>query len=157
VPQLIISACLCGHICRYNGARLNYPRLEALAASGLAVPVCPELLGGLTTPRAPCELLQGRVFTPDGRDLTDMFIHGASRVLDIARAHRIRTAILKDRSPSCGTSHIYDGAFSGRLVSGMGLTAALLQRNGFTLFNENDALEFLEGRCPSKPPCKGAQ
>jgi len=142
VPQFIISACLCGHICRYDGVLLHYPRLEALVASGLAVPVCPEVLGGLTTPRAPCELLHGRAFTSGGRDLTDMFMHGASRVLDIARTHGIRTAILKDRSPSCGTSQIYDGAFSGRLVSGMGLTAALLRRNGFTLFNENDAPEF---------------
>jgi uncharacterized protein YbbK (DUF523 family) len=141
-PRLIISACLCGHICRYDGGRLDYPRLEALVASGLAVPVCPELLGGLTTPRAPCELIQGRACTSDGRDLTDVFMHGASRALEIAQAHHIQVAILKDRSPSCGTSRIYDGTFSGRLISGMGLTALLLRRNGFTLFNENDAPEF---------------
>jgi uncharacterized protein YbbK (DUF523 family) len=143
-PRLIISACLCGHVCRYDGGRLDYPRLEALVVSGLAVPVCPELLGGLTTPRAPCELIQGGAFTSDGKDLSDMFMRGASRVLDIARVHRIRTAILKDRSPSCGTSHIYDGTFSGRLISGMGLTALLLWRNGFTLFNENNAPEFFK-------------
>jgi uncharacterized protein YbbK (DUF523 family) len=142
VPRLIISACLCGQLCRYDGAKLEHPRLEALAASGLAVPVCPELLGGLPTPRTPCELIRGRACTADGRDLTDMFMAGASRVLEIARAHGIRTAILKERSPSCATSRIYDGSFSGRLIPGMGLTAALLHRNGFKLLNEDHAPEF---------------
>jgi uncharacterized protein YbbK (DUF523 family) len=138
-PRLLISACLCGHICRYDGARLEYPRLAEFAASGLGVPVCPELLGGLPTPRAPCELIRGRAFTADGRDMTGMFMKGAFRVLGIAGEHRIRTAILKERSPSCATSRLYDGTFSGRLTPGMGLTALLLQQKGFTLFNEEDA------------------
>ena len=141
MPRLIISACLCGHLCRYDGARLEHPRLEVLAASGLALPICPELLGGLPTPRTPCELIRGRACTAGGRDLTDMFIAGASRVLEIAGAHGIRAAILKERSPSCATSRIYDGSFSGRLIPGMGLTAALLHRNGFRLFNEDNAPE----------------
>ena len=138
MPKIIVSACLCGHICRYDGARLQHPRLAALAATGLAVPICPEVLGGLPTPRAPCELIRGRACTADGRDLTDMFMAGAARVLEIAGAHAIRTAILKERSPSCATNHIYDGSFSGRLIPGMGLTALLLQQNGLTLFNESN-------------------
>jgi len=143
VPKIIISACLCGHICRYDGAKLEHLRLAALAATGLAVPVCPEMLGGLPTPRAPCELIRGRARTADGKDLTAMFMAGAAQVLEIAVAHGIRTAILRERSPSCATSHIYDGSFSGRLIPGMGLTAALLQQNGLTLFNENNVPQNL--------------
>jgi uncharacterized protein YbbK (DUF523 family) len=137
-PFIIISACLCGEPCRYDGATHAVERFVHMARRGEALPVCPEVLGGLGVPREPCEILHGRVRTRSGKDCTEAFLLGAAKTLELGRQHGIRVAILKERSPSCGTSSIYDGSFSGTRTDGQGLTAALLRREGLTLFSEEN-------------------
>ncbi len=142
-PHYLISACLCGICCRYDGSSFCIDRFVRLAENGLALPVCPELLGGLIVPRPPCELLGGRVFTRDGEDRTEAFLHGAHRTLELALKHQIRCVIFKERSPSCGCDMIFDGSFSGRLVPGEGVTTALLRQYGITVLNEETAPVYL--------------
>jgi len=138
--MILVSACLCGINCKYNGgSNLNEDILKLLA-EGKAIPVCPEQLGGLTTPRSTKEIEGGtgadvldgtaRVRGSDGKDTTDSFIRGAREVLSIAKKANVNEAFLKARSPSCGAGHIYDGTFSGKVIEGNGVTAELLKRNG---------------------------
>ena len=144
----LVSTCLLGICTRYDGGCCPVPRLIQLAARGLAVPVCPEVAGGLPIPRPPAEILggdgqavldgQARVLTIDGYDVTEAFLAGARQTLEMAQRLGIRQAVLKDDSPSCGCRRIYDGTFSDHLVSGQGVTAALLQRNGITVLSEED-------------------
>ena len=135
-PAYIISACLAGIPCRYDGNSNAIPALVRLAASGQALPLCPEVLAGLSIPRPACELCAGRVCSREGSDLTALFCHGAEQALALALQQPCRTAILKSRSPSCGFGHIYDGSFSHRLCRADGLWAALLRRAGFQLYSE---------------------
>jgi uncharacterized protein YbbK (DUF523 family) len=144
----LVSACLLGICTRYDGGCCPIPRLIQLAARGLAVPVCPEVAGGLPVPRPPAEIVggdgqavldgQARVVTLEGEDVTEAFLSGARQALEAAQRLGIRQAVLKDDSPSCGCGRIYDGTFSGRMVSGQGVTAALLQRNGITVLSEEE-------------------
>lgn len=135
---ILVSACLCGVPCRYDGTAAPHPVLLEWHAKGLVIPVCPEALGGLATPRPPCEILDGRVVDATGRDLTAFFTRGARETLRIAEEHGALTAVLKERSPSCGSRVIYDGTFSGRKVAGQGVTTALLRVNGIIIFSEED-------------------
>lgn len=137
-PACIISACLAGIPCRYDGNSNAVPALVRLAATGQALPLCPEVLAGLPIPRPACELCAGRIRSREGSDLTEQFRHGAEQALALALQQPCRTAILKSRSPSCGYGRIYDGSFSHRLCPGDGLWAALLRRAGFQLFSEED-------------------
>jgi len=139
---LLVSACLAGMHCRYDGRAATDPAVRAEVDAGRAVPVCPELLGGLTSPRRPAEstgdgteVLDGtaRVRDTDGVDVTEQYVSGARRALAIAQAVGATRAVLHDRSPSCGSRHRYDGSFAGRLVPGTGVTAALLARHGITV------------------------
>jgi len=141
-PLLLISACLCGQVCRYDAVKLEFPYFASLAASGVALPICPEIQGGLPTPRPPFELVKRLAFTRAGADVTEACKLGACKVLETAMRHNIRVAILKDRSPSCGTTRIFDGSFSGRLIPGMGLLAEILRQNDFTLYSEHNAPEY---------------
>ena len=138
--MILVSACLCGTNCKYNGENnLNMEVLQLLA-EGKALPICPEQLGGMTTPRPAVEIAGGtgadvldgnaRVVSSSGTDATENFIRGAREVLGIARAAGIKEAIMKAKSPSCGCGRIYDGTFSGRLIEGNGVTAELLIRSG---------------------------
>lgn len=138
---IIASACLCGFHCRYDGTAASHRVLRKLCARGLAVAVCPEELGGLQTPRPPCEIHEGRVIDSTGRDVTASFRHGAEETLRIAQEHGATMAVLKERSPSCGSGIIYDGTFSGRRIAGQGVTAALLRANGITVLSEEDLPE----------------
>ncbi len=140
--MILVSKCLTGCPCRYDGRSVPDPEIAALAESGEAVAVCPEQLGGLPTPRVPAELegtgadvLDGkaRAVARDGRDVTREFVSGAFEALRIANEHGIKHAVLKGKSPSCGMGLIYDGSFTGTLHEGDGVTAALLLRNGITV------------------------
>ncbi|OIO00884.1 MAG: purine-nucleoside phosphorylase [Desulfovibrionaceae bacterium CG1_02_65_16] len=135
---VLVSACLAGRACRYDGAAASHPAVLALVARGLAVPVCPEELGGLPTPREPMELCRGRVLGRSGADRTEAFVDGAREALNICRERGCVAAVLKARSPSCGCGHVYDGAFSGRLVPGDGVFAALLKAGGVPVRTEED-------------------
>ena len=137
---LLVSACLLGEACKYNGGNNALPSetLAALAAQYRLVPVCPERDGGLPTPRTPSERQGDLVVTRDGRDVTAAFVRGAELALTAARENGCRLALLKERSPSCGSGHIYDGSFTGTLIPGDGITAQKLKENGLTVFGETE-------------------
>ena len=133
---LLISACLMGTACRYDGKSKPMDGWEKLTEKYDLIPVCPEQLGGLPTPRPPAERTQDRVLTEDGTDVTDQYRQGAEEVCRLAAATGCRKALLKQRSPSCGSKEIYDGTFSRNLVSKDGMTAELLRAAGLEIFDE---------------------
>jgi uncharacterized protein YbbK (DUF523 family) len=153
LARVIVSSCLLGAEVRYHGgsARIESPILRRWEEQGRVVGLCPEVAAGLGTPRSAAESVRGdgarvlagaaAVMTSDGRDVTRAFLAGAEHAVAMAQELRIRVAVLKTRSPSCGTGEIYDGSFSGRLVSGTGVTAAALQRAGVQVFNEAQLAE----------------
>ncbi len=140
--KVVVSACLLGQNCRYDGGSNLVPQVKVLADRGLCVPVCPEELGGLPTPRTPCELrkVDGKtlVLARDGRDCTAHFALGAEKALATAKENGCAKAILKSRSPSCGKGKVYDGTFSKTLVDGHGLFARLLVESGFQVLTEEE-------------------
>ncbi|HML67136.1 MAG TPA: DUF523 domain-containing protein [Clostridia bacterium] len=140
---ILISACLLGVPCRYDGTGTGDKRILSLAETHHLVPVCPEQLGGLPTPRPPAERHDTRVLTRDERDVTAAFARGAEETLRLAKLFSCRIAILKSNSPSCGSGQIYDGCFCGRLIPGDGMTAALLKAEGLTVLSEKDDLASL--------------
>ena len=128
--MMIVSACLAGFPCRYDGKARPCEQVVELVRAGKAIPVCPEQLGGLPTPRTSCEIRDGRVVDADGRDRTEVFERGARAVLQIAQTYGATEALLQSRSPSCGSGRIYDGSFTKTLTAGDGVTARLLKENG---------------------------
>lgn len=138
-PQYVISACLCGMPTRYDGrSKPVSPSVQALIDSGAVIPVCPECMGGLPTPRPPSEIQGDRVINTEGVDVTAEYRSGAEQTLAICLEHGIRHAILKENSPSCGCRFVYDGTFSKQLIPGRGITAALLEQHGITVENEEN-------------------
>jgi uncharacterized protein YbbK (DUF523 family) len=146
---ILVSACLLGEQVRYDGGdkRCNSPILLRWMQEGRVISVCPEVAGGLPVPRAPAEIRAGAggtavlkgaaiVLDATGRDVSAQFLEGAEQSLNRARASRIRIAILKEGSPSCGTGYIYDGSFTGKKVAGAGVTAARLREAGVQVFSE---------------------
>ena len=137
--MVLVSACLAGFNCRYNGGSHEEARIVQLVKEGKALPVCPEQLGGLTTPRDPVEIAKdGRVLTAKGEDVTKQFILGAEETLRLCQLYGCKVAILKSLSPSCGSGQIYDGTFKKVIIEGDGLTAKLLKENGIRVFTESD-------------------
>jgi len=144
----ICSACLLGINCNYKGKSKPSGRLIEEFNHGEVFPVCPEVLGGQSIPRPNAEISGGsgvdvlegkaRVIEPDGKDVTDEFVKGAEEVLRIAKAIGSKEAIMKQRSPSCGCGQIYDGTFSGNVISGDGVTTALLKKNGIRVISDED-------------------
>lgn len=132
--MILVSACLCGVNCKYNGKNNLNEEMMELLKSGEALLICPEQMGGLTTPRNPSEIKiinnEVKVFMNDGTDVTANYKRGAEEVLRLAKELNIKKAILKKKSPACGYGEIYDGTFSGVLTQGNGITAALLLENG---------------------------
>ena len=128
--KLLVSACLLGANCKYSGGNNYNPAVEALRERFELIPVCPEQLGGLPTPRVPSERVGETVLTREGTDVTDAFRLGAQKALETVQAHGIRRAVFQERSPSCGCGTIYDGTFSGKLISGDGIATELLRSHG---------------------------
>ena len=128
--KYLISGCLIGENCKYNGGNNLENIAKALFDKGLALSVCPEQLGGLSTPRIPAERIGDKVISENGIDVTKEYNKGAQITLKVALENNIKIAILQARSPSCGSKQIYDGTFSGTLVDGEGKTAQLLKANG---------------------------
>nr|VFK52071.1 MAG: Uncharacterized conserved protein YbbK, DUF523 family [Candidatus Kentron sp. TUN] len=126
----LCSACLLGIDCRYDTGNNKNEKVLELAGKEVLIPICPEQLGGLPTPRTPSEQRGERVVTKEGDDVTENFLRGAQETLKLARLYRVREAILKQKSPSCGVGKIYDGTFSGKVIRGDGVAAALLKENG---------------------------
>lgn len=141
--KLLISACLLGVGCRYDGKRVKKITVESLTERYELIPFCPEIYGGLPTPRVPSERVGDRVFMKDGRDVTEEYNRGACEALALCRELGISRALLKERSPSCGNGMIYDGSFTSTLVEGMGVTAQLLDREGIEVFGESEIEKLL--------------
>lgn len=142
--KVLISACLLGERCKYDGGdnftfdfKRAFPEIDF-------VPICPEVDGGLPTPRTPCEIRGGKVLSKDGKDLTENFKKGADLALLKAKESSIGIAILKAKSPSCGSGLIYDGTFSHTLVPGDGITGGLLKKAGLKVFTEGEIPAFEE-------------
>jgi Uncharacterized conserved protein len=137
--MILVSACLAGFNCRYNGSNKENNKVIELVKNGKAIPICPEQLAGLPTPRKPVEgLINDKVYSEDGEDFTDIFLQGAKATLKLCKKYNIKKAILKSYSPSCGSEKIYNGKFDGTLTDGYGVTAKLLLENGIEIFTEND-------------------
>lgn len=147
--MIMVSACLVGLDSKYNGGSNYSEKAAELLKQGRAIVVCPEQMGGCTTPRKPCEIAEAkngkdvlngeaRVVDSDGVDRTESFIKGAEETLKLAELCNIELAVLKSRSPSCGCGRIYDGSFSGHLMEGNGVTAELLQQKGYKVVTEED-------------------
>lgn len=150
--MILVSACLAGFNCRYNGGNCCKSEIFELLSKGEAVPVCPEILGGLSTPRNPIEVVRKSsrktiVLDSKGSNLTEELITGARKCLDIAKLNNVKIAVLKSKSPSCGYGQIYDGSFTGKLIKGNGLTADLLSKHGIKILNEENYKNEPELRC----------
>lgn len=141
MEKIIVSACLLGASTRYDGDSkkgISDEALKKLNEKYHLIPVCPEIYGGLPTPRFPSEIVGDRVVMKDGTDVTENFLRGAYETLKLCRALGVSKAILKAKSPSCSKKRIYDGSFTGRLISGEGIAARLLSENGIEVFDENE-------------------
>lgn len=135
--KILVSACLLGENCKYNGKNNKCDKVIALGEEHTLIPICPECFGGLKIPRVPSEIKDGRVYSRDGDDLTECFFDGAEKALYVAEESACQIAILKERSPSCGFGEIYDGSFSGKTIRGNGITAQLLYEHGITILGES--------------------
>lgn len=149
--MILISACLCGLNCKYDGGNNEHPIFAEMLNRGEVITMCPEALGGLPIPRQPAEIINGtgsevidgcaQVIDCNGDDVTDPFLSGAKKALDMANEYQVNLVILKSRSPSCGVGQIYDGTFSHRLQDGHGVTAALLKAHGFPVVSDEEYLK----------------
>jgi len=144
--RILVSACLLGVGCRYDGQSNQLPQLEQLMKKHTCIPVCPEIFGGLPTPRVPAERQGNKVITRDGQDVTENFIRGTAEVLRLADLYHCKAALLKERSPSCGSGQIYDGTFTKTLAEGDGLTAQMLKKKGITVYGESQIQELVDDR-----------
>ena len=142
--RILISGCLLGVCCRYDGASKPHPLAAGLAEQHELVPVCPEQLGGLATPRPPAERQGDAVIAKTGTDVTEQYHRGAEETLKLCRLRGCDAAVLKERSPSCGSGEIYDGSFSGTLIAGDGVTAELLKTHGISVYGESQIRELLK-------------
>lgn len=146
--MILVSSCLCGEKCKYSGGDNYSEAVMAYCKDKDMIQVCPEVMGGLSIPRSPAEIIGGtaqdvlegraKVVSKDGRDFTSAFVKGAKEVLEIAKANQVEEAILKANSPSCGKGMIYDGSFGGKLIEGNGLTVQLLLNAGIKVKTEKD-------------------
>lgn len=143
-PRILVSACLLGVNCRYNGTGGELDRLSELMALAELIPVCPEILGGLPTPRPPAERRGDLVITCEGGDVTEAYARGARESLHLAQMFGARLALMKERSPSCGAGEIYDGSFTHARIPGDGTASALLKAHGIEVYGESRIHELID-------------
>lgn len=139
--SILVSACLLGEACRYDGKSKPCERVIALKDTYHLIPICPEVMGGLPTPRTPSEICGERVLMKDGCDVTENYNRGALTALEIARENACTVAILKEKSPSCGSGLIHNGLFDGGLVAGDGITTQLLKKEDIRVLGESEITE----------------
>ena len=144
MEKILISACLVGDKTRFDGHSNYNPLIEELLKKYELVPFCPEVEGGLKTPRDPSEIIKDKVMSSKGRDVTRFFKEGAEKALNICKYLEIKVAILKESSPSCGVHEIHDGSFTNKKKKGEGITTSLLRQNGIKVINEKEIEAFLE-------------
>lgn len=143
-PRMLVSACLLGVQCRYNATGGDSECLAALMELAELIPVCPEILGGLPTPRPPAERQGDRVITCEGGDVTAEYLRGAQQSLHLAQLLGAKLALMKERSPSCGAGEIYDGSFTHTRIPGDGTASELLKANGIEVYGESRIDELIE-------------
>ncbi len=144
MKNLLISACLLGIPCRYDGRSVKGVDTELLSEKFNLIPVCPEIYGGLPTPRTPSERVGDKTLMKDGRDVTENYLRGAEAAYALCLSLDCKMALLKERSPSCGKGKIYDGTFTGTLIDGEGVTAEYLRERGIKIFGESEIEELLK-------------
>ena len=133
--KILVSACLLGVNCKYNGGNNSYSEIDEFLKDYEIIPICPEIMGGLSTPRCPAEIVGDKVITKDGVDVTKQYIKGASECLFLAKKYNVKKALLKLKSPSCGYEQVYDGTFTNTLINKNGITAELLKNNGIEIIS----------------------
>lgn len=138
MKKILVSACLFGNNCRYKGDNQLNEKLLSLGKDDVLIPVCPEQLGGLPTPRRPAEIVGDKVISDAGVDVTEEYTRGADLTVEIAKANGVDYCVLKANSPSCGKGVVYDGTFTGAKRSGNGVTAEKLLKEGFVVLTENE-------------------
>lgn len=138
MKKILVSACLYGNECRYKGDSCFNEKVAKLGEDNILIPICPEQLGGLPTPRNPAERVGEKIISNAGTDVTEEYTRGAELAVQIAKENDVDYCILKANSPSCGTGIIYDGTFSGKKISGYGLTSEMLVKAGFKVFTEDE-------------------
>ena len=138
MKKIMVSACLMGYDCRYKGDNCKCENVVKLSEDNILIPVCPEQLGGLSTPRQPAERVNDKVIAKNGMDVTAEYNRGADIAVEIAKANEVDYCVLKANSPSCGKGMIYDGTFTGAKTLGNGVTAEKLLNAGFTVITENE-------------------
>ena len=143
MSRIVVSGCLLGIPCRYDGKSCPNERVLKLAEKHTLIPVCPEQNGGLSTPRPPAEIIEGKVINKLGTDVSEQYLRGAEIALHVAELNHADAVLLKAKSPSCGKGRIYDGTFSGTLIPGNGTAASLFLKNGYPVFNEEE-IDLLE-------------
>lgn len=136
--KILVSACLLGIDCKYSGGNNYNEKVLEYIKDYEVIPVCPEIMGGLSTPRPPSERVGNKVINNQNIDVTKEYIKGANETLKLAKLFDVKKALLKAKSPSCGKGKIYDGTFSGTLIEGNGVTVDLLQSNGIEVITEQD-------------------
>ena len=142
--KILVSACLLGQNCKYSGGNNYNKDVVALGKKFELVPICPEVFGGLDTPRSPSEIIGDRVMNKDGEDVTEQFKCGAEQALYIANENNCGVAVLKERSPSCGCGKIYDGSFTSTVIDGNGIAAQLFLNNGIEIYGESKINKLLD-------------
>ncbi|QNF30715.1 DUF523 domain-containing protein [Metabacillus elymi] len=150
--MILVSSCLAGVKCRYNGTASLNGEIQELVDDKKAMLVCPELLGGFLTPREPAEIIGGygndvlegraKVIEKSGKDVTELYINGALRTLELVNLNKVSCVVLKEYSPSCGSKMIYDGSFQNKKIAGDGVTSALLKREGIKVISEEELSEL---------------
>ena len=138
MEKILISACLVGDNVKYNGGNNLISKLDALLEKYELIPFCPEVEGGLSTPRSPAERVGERIVNQDGEDVTDNYLKGAELAFNICLFLKIKKVILKEKSPSCGSKIIYDGTFTHKEIIGMGVTTEYLKEKGIEVYSEED-------------------
>lgn len=136
--KILISACLLGVNCKYDGTNNDNEKVNEYIKDKELIIICPEIMGGLTTPREPSEILNEKVISKSGKDVTQNFKRGANETLMLAKKFNVKKALLKSKSPSCGCGLIYDGTFNGKLIKGDGITTELLKKHGIEVLTEKD-------------------
>ena len=142
--KILVSACLLGLDCRYDGKNCYNAKIEELRKHAVLIPVCPEQMGGLSTPRVPAEIKGDRLINREGADVTSNYQKGAEMALKIAQINDCRIALLKQKSPSCGHGTIYDGTFSSRTVAGEGNSTRLFLENGMECYSDEEIDELIK-------------
>lgn len=143
MENILVSACLLGVDCKYNGGNNYNEKIEKLKTKYNLIPICPEIFGGLPTPRPASERLEEKVINKIGIDVTIQYKKGAEETLKLAKFYNVKLAVLKEKSPSCGKEKIYDGTFSHNIINGNGVTAELLLENEIKIYGESEIESLL--------------